>query len=74
MSQNLRTVMLWKDACEYFTREILPEIQKEHELDGTGKDIPARCEAWNNWTDMLCKDGQISDWQYENWSHPPCND
>jgi hypothetical protein len=27
-------------------------------------------EAWNNWTDGLCKDGEISDWQYENWSQP----
>ena len=22
-------------------------------------------------TDAMCKDGQISDWQYENGTHPP---
>ena len=54
-------------------RDILPCIQREHEQDGI-PDIPARSEAWNNWTDSLCKSGVISDWQYENWDHPPCNE
>ncbi|AFK66425.1 gp68 [Synechococcus phage S-CBM2] len=27
-------------------------------------------EEWNNFTDMLCKNGQISDSQYNNWSNP----
>ena len=43
-------------------------IQEQYEQDGI-PDIPARCESWNNWTDSLCKDEQISDWQYENWPH-----
>ena len=47
-------------------------IQEAHEQDGI-PDYPARCEAWNDWTDMLCKDSQISEWQYMNWTHPPCN-
>lgn len=34
-----------------------------------GDDI-ARREAWNNYTDMLCKNGEISVKQYENWSNP----
>ena len=33
-------------------------------------DWPARSEAWNNYTDMLCKDGQITSKQYETWAHP----
>ena len=73
MAANLPHVMTFAQACDLFTDEILPMIQEAHEQDGQ-PDWPARCEAWNNWTDMLCKDGEISDWQYENWSHPPCND
>lgn len=33
-------------------------------------DRPARAEAWNNYTDALCKDGEITLRQYETWSHP----
>ena len=73
MASQLDSVILFADACETFTTEILPMIQEAHEQDGQ-PDWPARCEAWNNWTDALCKDGEISDWQYANWSHPPCND
>ena len=72
MAQNLPHVMTFAQACDIFTNEILPMIQENFEQDGI-PDIPARCEAWCNWTDSLCKDGQISDWQYDNWGHPPCN-
>ena len=44
-------------------------VIQAYELDGH-RDGPARRETWNNWTDSLCKDGQISDWQYMKWSHP----
>jgi len=47
-------------------------VREHYEKDGV-PDWPARGEAWCNWTDSLCKDGQISEWQYANWSHPPCN-
>ena len=73
MASNLPTVMTFAQACETFTTEILPMIQEAYEQDGIA-DYPARREAWNNWTDSLCKDEQISDWQYMNWDHPPCND
>ena len=72
MATNLPNVMTFADACEIFTNELLPRVQATYEQDGE-PDWPARCETWNNWTDALCKDSQISDWQYENWSHPPCN-
>ena len=72
MATNLPYVMTFADACEYFTTEILPMIQEQYEQDGI-PDIPARCEAWNNYIDGLNQDDQISDWQYANWSHPPCN-
>jgi hypothetical protein len=67
--KNLTRVMLWKDAVDCFNSEILPMIQKTYEKDGI-PDRPARSEAWNDWTDSLCKDGEISDWQYDNWSQP----
>ena len=70
MASNIPTVILFAQACETFTTEILPMIQEAHEQDGIA-DYPARREAWNNWTDALCQDGEISDWQYENWSQSP---
>ncbi len=73
MAANLQTVILWEDACRIFEDEVLPLVVEAYEQDGI-PDWPARREAWNNWTDALCKDGEISDWQYANWSHPPCND
>lgn len=39
------------------------------ELYGPG-DKPAIRESWNNFTDMLCKEGRISMRQYETWTHP----
>ena len=69
MARAIDSPILWKDAVEYFNCDILPSVEKEYEQDGV-PDWPARSEAWNNWTDMLCKDEQISDWQYENWSQP----
>ena len=67
--RDIENPMLWADAVECFNCEILRYVEKQHEQDGI-PDWPARREAWNNWTDSLCKDGQISDWQYENWSQP----
>jgi len=69
MSERLRTVITFDQACEMFREDILPLVVQTYELDGF-RDGPARCEAWCNWTDSLCKDRQISDWQYMNWSHP----
>lgn len=33
-------------------------------------DVIAKRESWNNYTDALCKDGEITLKQYENWSNP----
>lgn len=33
-------------------------------------DRPMRAEAWNNFTDMLCKSRRITMRQYETWTHP----
>ena len=72
MATNLPYVITFAEACEYFTAEILPLVQEQYEQDGV-PDWPARGETWNNWTDALCKNGEISEWQYANWAHPPCN-
>ncbi|KKN58900.1 hypothetical protein LCGC14_0547020 [marine sediment metagenome] len=38
------------------------------------KDKPMRSEAWNDFTDALCKEGRITMKQYETWTHPSwCN-
>ena len=71
MARDINRPMLHAQAVEFFTIEILPTIPTHY--DGT-IDTIASSEAWNNWTDSLCKSRIISDWQYENWSHPPCND
>jgi len=73
MASQIDTVILFADACETFTTEILPMIQEQFEQDGI-PDIPARSEAWSNFVDGLSQDGQISEWQANNWSHHPSSD
>ena len=74
MARDINTPILHAQAVENFNDFILPIVKQGMEQDGE-PDYIARSEAWNNWTDSLCKDGQISDWQYENWSHPDsCGD
>ena len=66
---SLSTVITRDEAIIRFETELLPLIIEEFEQDEV-PDIPARSEAFNNWTDALCKDGEISEWQYNNWTHP----
>ena len=79
--QTVRNAMAWF-ALEEVAREVsdlidqyltLEDInerwQSEREaiIEAYGEDDePAMSEGFNNWTDALCKDGEISDWQYEN--------
>ena len=67
-------VVLWHEAVEMFKREYLPHIRHKETRNGSGSSIdgPMRREEWNNFTDSLCKNNQISDWQYDNWSQPDC--
>ena len=71
MSSNLDTVITFSEACHAFEDEILPHVQAQYEQDGI-PDYIARSEEWLTWTDELCKGGQISDWQYDNWTYPDC--
>lgn len=66
---SLSTVITRDEAIIRFEAEVLPLIIEEFEQDGV-PDIPARSEAFSDWTDALCEDGEISEWQCNNWTHP----
>lgn len=51
-----------KTADKIFKSEYLPHLPKG--------DYPAIFEAWNDWTDSLCKDGEITEKQYNEWQCP----
>jgi len=38
--------------------------------EGPRGDVIWKREAWNNFTDSLCKDRQISSHQYDTWTNP----
>ena len=56
-------------AIREFKEFEMPYIRETYEQDGI-PDWTARREAWNNFTDMLCKNNQITSEQYETWDHP----
>ena len=56
-------------AVEIFKNEILPQI-KEYEKDYTTKDSCMRSLEWSYFIDMLCKEGYITESQYNRWSTP----
>jgi len=63
-----------KQVEQDFKENILPHIKGIEAENGNGKDSIMRSEEWANYTDSLCKDGQISSANYENWSTPKiCN-
>ena len=55
--------MTKKQVIESFKELILPFVIDLYEKDGI-TDKPARREAFNNYTDSLCKDGQITERLY----------
>jgi hypothetical protein len=55
-----------KDALRLFREEVLPNIIKQYGKD----DKPAQSQAWNDFTDALCKDKQITMKQCESWTNP----
>ena len=61
--------MTKKEALKEFRREIMPFIRYAHEQNGV-IDRPRRLEAWNVFTDILCKLGEITDHQHETWVGP----
>jgi len=51
-----------KQALDCFLRNVWP-----YQLYS---DAVAKREAWNNYTDYLCKAGEITLRQYESWTNP----
>lgn len=53
------------------TKKQAENIFKEEYADflKTATSTDKRC-AWNDFTDFLCKDGHITQRQYNTWSHP----
>lgn len=54
--------MTKKEALAQFCDQELPTIPRD--------DQPHLDQAWNDFTDSLCKAGEITDRQYRNWTHP----
>jgi hypothetical protein len=61
--------MTKQEAVQLFKRDFMPDIKRHYERDGK-PDYVARSETWNNYTDFLCKDGQITEHQYDTWVQP----
>jgi len=70
MAKNLTRVLTREQAIAQFMEYIVPGVLRLEKRYNRHPDLPLRREEWNNYTDALCKNGEISDWQYENWSQP----
>ena len=53
-----------KECRRIFNAEVKPAIVAQYGRD----DRVALDEAWNDWTDMLCKDRVITESAYNNWT------
>lgn len=58
--------MTKSEVLKQFKAEVLPAVVAKYGDD----DRVAKAEAWNNYTDSLCKDRQITAKQYSNWTNP----
>lgn len=61
-------IMTDREVSAMWESECLPYVVKQYELDGQ-PDYVARRESFNDYTDMLCKDGVITDEQYDNMEY-----
>ena len=58
-----------KTALAIFKEE-LTEATQNGTWTFSKSDVTAKREAWNNYTDGLCKDGMITEHQYDTWANP----
>lgn len=66
----MRRVRLTKrEAVSIFKEQLRERVASGHWTYRAG-DVPAHRKAWNNFTDSLCKDGIITEKQYETWTNP----
>ena len=56
--------MTYRQAVKIFKTEVAKELFDNHVDYWTGQ------LAWSTWVDGLCKDGTITNKQYENWATP----
>jgi hypothetical protein len=61
--------MTKREALELYEERWLPSIKKVFEQDGV-VDVSARREDWNNFTDWLREEGEITAEQYQTWGNP----
>lgn len=54
-----------EELSKAFDEQIAPLVIQQHSED----DTIAMNEAFNNWTDGLCKDGEIHDEQYDKYCY-----
>ena len=62
--KNLDTVMKWEEAEAFFIEthlSVIRIVERQNGFEHGEVDGPMRREQWNNWTDALCKAGEISD-------------
>lgn len=53
-----------REARKIFNRDIKPHVVEQY-----GKnDKPAINEAWGIWLDDMCRSGEITEKQYNNWT------
>ena len=64
------TVRMTKKTAETIFRDRLRAAKAQGLWTYEASDKPALREAWNNFTDSLCKDGLITERQYETWANP----
>jgi hypothetical protein len=60
------------DLSERFDNEVMPSILGNYNKSKPGKaftDQHLVNEAFNNWTDSLCKDGEIHPLQYDEYGY-----
>jgi len=57
--------MTKQQALQDFKENVLPAVKQQYPHDKH-----AVIQAWNDYTDSLCKDRQITAKQYHNWSNP----
>jgi len=58
--------MTKKQVLAMFRVDVLPHVIAKYGRD----DRVAIREEWNNFTDMLCKDNDITANQYDSWTSP----
>jgi len=62
--------MTKRDAISQFMESTFTTLREVEEMRGGKIDLPFRREAWNVYVDNLHRDGQITDWQADNWGQP----